>query len=494
MDHVHRALDHAFTLRDRAIDRYHALNPTGKAMLWVWVALHFVFAAVFYFVGWENIFACQSSRESPLHSLERSPFPLTETGLAGLADNIRELPYGWAILSGVIVVRLAFPGLLLSLLPLTCPSLPSFLPLSLPDPAGPPPLSHSPCTHRLELPCPKKVTSLPPLIGYGTAQTLVGFAYGVHPGWLISSFSCLVGGVFSFLLVRRLVGVFAPYIHKDKTFQALSQAVRVKGLPLIILLRLCPFPYPYSNAFFASVETVTLLQFFLATLTITPKLLLHVFVGHRTYLFASPEHRSKMDPLSKWLKCVSSPSWPLPLGSHPDEESLTLRLLRGNSGAFMVVGTLLGAATSWYLYKLTMRYVEEASGASEHDLEAGLLDDVDELLLSSRSRESETEEEELAPGSAGEEEPVRRTATLVDTASGDLEGEQRDGGRRATNELWEETFSDFDDESQQRRVEEEEGAKDGRRDSMAWGLDDPELESFGDENGHGASSIDKRLD
>ncbi|GAA5969489.1 hypothetical protein JCM21900_002754 [Sporobolomyces salmonicolor] len=391
MDPVHRALDHAFTLRDRAIDRYHALNPTGKAMLWVWVALHFVFAAVFYFVGWENIFAW----------------------LAGLADNIRELPYGWAILSGVIVI-----------------------------------------------------TSLPPLIGYGTAQTLVGFAYGVHPGWLISSFSCLVGGVFSFLLVRRLVGVFAPYIHKDKTFQALSQAVRVKGLPLIILLRLCPFPYPYSNAFFASVETVTLLQFFLATLTITPKLLLHVFVGHRTYLFASPEHRSKMDPLSKWL-----------------------------NGAFMVVGTLLGAATSWYLYKLTMRYVEEASGASEHDLEAGLLDDVDELLLSSRSRESETEEQELAPGSAGEEEPVRRTATLVDTASGDLEGEQRDGGRRATNEVWEETFSDFDDESEQRLVEEEEeGAKDGRRDSMAWGLDDPELESFGAEDGHGASSIDKRLD
>ncbi|GAA5859837.1 hypothetical protein JCM1840_006478 [Sporobolomyces johnsonii] len=191
MDHVHRALDYALSLRDRAIDRYHALNYTGKAILWIWVALHFVFAAIFYFVGWENIFAW----------------------LAGLADKIRELPYGWAILSAIIIV-----------------------------------------------------TSLPPLIGYGTAQTLVGFAYGVHPGWLISSFSCLAGGVFAFVLVRRLVGVFAPYIHKDKTFQALSQAVRIKGLPLIILLRLCPFPYPYSNAFFASVETVTLSQFFLATL------------------------------------------------------------------------------------------------------------------------------------------------------------------------------------------------------------------------------------
>ncbi|GAA5894371.1 hypothetical protein JCM5296_005150 [Sporobolomyces johnsonii] len=405
MDQVHRALDYALSLRDRAIDRYHALNYTGKAILWIWVALHFVFAAVFYFVGWENIFAW----------------------LAGLADNIRELPYGWAILSAIIIV-----------------------------------------------------TSLPPLIGYGTAQTLVGFAYGVHPGWLISSFSCLAGGVFAFVLVRRLVGVFAPYIHKDKTFQALSQAVRIKGLPLIILLRLCPFPYPYSNAFFASVETVTLSQFFLATLTITPKLLLHVFVGHRTYLFASPEHRSKMDPLSKWL-----------------------------NGVFMVVGTLLGAATSWYLYKLTMRYVEEASGASERDLEAGLLDDVDELLLSSRERgesETEGEGEELVPlrrareeEEEEEEEPVRRTATLVDTGS-DLEGpegERRDGGGgRATDEVWEETFSDFEDEAELRLAEEEDDddAKDGRRDSMAWGLDDTELESFGGEKGQGTSSIDKRLD
>lgn len=32
------------------------------------------------------------------------------------------------------------------------------------------------------------------------------------------------------------------------------------------LHRLCPFPFPYSNAFFASIESVSLLQFFVATL------------------------------------------------------------------------------------------------------------------------------------------------------------------------------------------------------------------------------------
>lgn len=74
-----------------------------------------------------------------------------------------------------------------------------------------------------------QVTSLPPLIGYGTAQTLIGFAYGVYPGFFISAGSCLVGGVFAFLVVRRLVHLFAPFIHKDKTFRALSNAVKVKG-------------------------------------------------------------------------------------------------------------------------------------------------------------------------------------------------------------------------------------------------------------------------
>ena len=42
-------------------------------------------------------------------------------------------------------------------------------------------------------------------------------------------------------------------------------------MPLVLLVRFCPFPFSYSNAFFASIETVSLVQFLLATLAITPK-------------------------------------------------------------------------------------------------------------------------------------------------------------------------------------------------------------------------------
>ncbi|GAA6047296.1 hypothetical protein JCM3770_001873 [Rhodotorula araucariae] len=260
------------------------------------------------------------------------------------ADFIAASPYGWAILFGIIVF-----------------------------------------------------TSVPPLLGYGTAQTLVGFAYGVWPGFAISAASCLAGGAFAFLVVRHFIRYFAPFVHQDTTFQALSRAVRAKGLPLMMMLRLCPFPYPWSNAFFASIETVTLGQFLLATLAITPKLLLHVFIGHRTYLFADPNSRHAMDPLSKWL-----------------------------NGAFVLLGTVLGAGTSWYLYRLTMRYVAESADLdSAEDLEAGLLDEVDGMLASAGGGAAET----CAPavrGRDGSEEWVERMSDFEeeDEAADDAPAEE----------------------------------------------------------------------
>ena len=153
-EYVRLALERSEHLGTLALDRYRALSKPGKLAVWLWVSLHLVFGALFWLIGPERIFAW----------------------FAALADDVRETPNGWWILSLVIVV-----------------------------------------------------TSIPPLVGYGTAQTLVGFAYGVLPGFWISAASCLVGGAVAFLVVRRLIGLFAPYIQRDKTFAALSRAVRVKG-------------------------------------------------------------------------------------------------------------------------------------------------------------------------------------------------------------------------------------------------------------------------
>ncbi|GAA5922358.1 TVP38/TMEM64 family protein [Sporobolomyces koalae] len=332
--------------------------------------------------------------------------------MAQLADNVRKLEYGWLILGSIVVV-----------------------------------------------------TSLPPLVGYGTAQTLIGFAYGVSPGFFISAGSCLVGGVFAFLVIRRLLRFFAPFIHKDQTFQALSNAVRVKGLPLIILLRLCPFPYPYSNAFFASVESVSLSQFFLATLTITPKLLLHVFIGHRTYLFADPESRHKMDPLSRYI----------------------------NFG-FMIVGSLLGIGTSWYLYRVTMRFVDEAEreriGLGVVDLEegGGLLGQVEEFLESDdRQDPRQTSLDQIQ--SQGTGRTRKGSIRLVDVPEdrgedqwsqdgdfSDFEHEQeliveRERANRSIDK--DQALVDLDEDEPAPRVGQnaQAGGAGPRRDSEAWGFD-----------------------
>ncbi|SGY18278.1 BQ5605_C015g08027 [Microbotryum silenes-dioicae] len=177
------------------------------------------------------------------------------------------------------------------------------------------------------------LTSFPPLFGYGTTITLCGFAFGTFQGWIIAALGCVIGGCLSFVVTRKMIGSFAPMLAREPTFVALGRAVRVKGLGLCILIRLCPFPFPYSNAFFASIETVTLFQFFLSTLCITPKLLLHVWIGSRMFLFADPDSRNRMDPRAKFVNLV-----------------------------FVVMGSVMGMLTSWYLYRLTMTYVQIGAG------------------------------------------------------------------------------------------------------------------------------------
>lgn len=282
------------------------------------------------------------------------------------------------------------------------------------------------------------------------------------------------------------------------------------------MIRLCPFPYPYSNLFFASIETVTFAEFMIATLCVcfpsfcrfcrtdelarlmqsydpkappvrppprppleasslmrsppSPLANSHVFVGHRTYLFADPETRKLMDPTARWVKYVLSlpPSSP-PLLTHSDLV---------NSGIFAVGGSLLGFATSWYLYKLTMQYVAETNGGGSDgdevegatDLETGLLGEVDEFL-------GEDEEDD---GEGGRRE------------RGEGPGKGKGAVRLSEDERWDDNFSDFGDEPSQsqgrKSVEVAKGdgggRRDSRRDSVAWGLgdvDEEEDEAGGEE-------------
>jgi len=186
------------------------------------------------------------------------------------------------------------------------------------------------------------LTSFPPMFGFSTCITICGFTYGLRDGLALAILGTLSGAMASFLLARLLLDRYAQkMLDGQTTLKALGSAIKEKGLPLIVLIRLCPFPYSYSNFFFATVQEVSLWQFFLATCALSIKLLLHVYIGTRIYLFSDPEHRESMDTTTKVL-----------------------------NGLSVAASMALGIGVGVYVYRLTMRYVGEGRVALvEEDLE-----------------------------------------------------------------------------------------------------------------------------
>ncbi|PWN27898.1 hypothetical protein BDZ90DRAFT_205265, partial [Jaminaea rosea] len=187
--------------------------------------------------------------------------------------------------------------------------------------------------------------SFPPTIGYGTVITLCGLSFGsplAAPGnslgyaWFIAASGCLLGSVTAFLVCRIALDThgadwsWVRKVRQGKEWKAMEKAVERKGWKMILLIRLCPFPFVYSNLFFASLrpEVIPMPFFVLATLATTPKLFLHVFIGAQTFeaIQAGRDGGEAATHTSGWFRL------------------------------FYVVGaSALGAATSWYIYHETKK-------------------------------------------------------------------------------------------------------------------------------------------
>ncbi|KAF9263501.1 Golgi apparatus membrane protein TVP38 [Marasmius fiardii PR-910] len=184
--------------------------------------------------------------------------------------------------------------------------------------------------------------SFPPLTGHSTLSTLCGFAYGMK-GFAITAVASVLGSALIFVLLRTLFSArLRSWSSKNEKWQALESVVRAKGLPLIILIRVSPFPpWVYSNSLFASIESVSLWQFVIATTFIFPKLLLQVFVGSRIAALSDGDSRSHMDIRTKVL-----------------------------NGVLVGVGIVVAICTSALVYTLVQRHIKTLSGLPR---------DVDEL-------------------------------------------------------------------------------------------------------------------
>jgi len=206
--------------------------------------------------------------------------------------------------------------------------------------------------------------SFPPMTAQTTTVTLCGFAYGMK-GFYIALAGSVLGSSVTFVVLRFLFSKrLREWSATNEKWTALETVVKAKGLPLVILIRLSPIPpWAYANTFFASIHTVSLWQFIVATLFLSPKLLLHTFIGSRLASLSDGEQREKMDTQTKLI----------------------------NAG-LAVGGIFIGVAASVIVYRLVqhqLRHLKGVSPSAEEDI-IEALEEADEgaPLLGNLSSES----------------------------------------------------------------------------------------------------------
>jgi hypothetical protein len=188
-----------------------------------------------------------------------------------------------------------------------------------------------------------------------------------HPSWYIAASATILGSTASFIASRSLLKSFVDRLIKgDKRFAALALTLKHDGLKLLVMIRLCPLPYSLSNGAIATFPTVHWASYGLATAIISPKLMLHIFIGSQLEKIA--ESGGKMDPKTKAISYLS-----------------------------IGIGAIAGIVTGWFMYKKTRERAaqleaEERAGirrASIEDLEREYSDDPEALGAAETLREEE---------------------------------------------------------------------------------------------------------
>jgi hypothetical protein len=158
----------------------------------------------------------------------------------------------------------------------------------------------------------------------------------------------------------------ARIVAKDKRFGALALTLQHDGIRLLFMIRLCPLPFTLTNAALSSIPTVHWVQFAGATAAASPKLLLHIWIGAQLALLA--EQGNKMDARTKAVSITG-----------------------------MVVGSVAGLVTGWWIYTQTVKRSKELRALEE--AEQGMLDpeefaDEDDAGLSDGTTEYLREQED----------------------------------------------------------------------------------------------------
>ncbi|UKZ77148.1 hypothetical protein TrVFT333_004867 [Trichoderma virens FT-333] len=173
------------------------------------------------------------------------------------------------------------------------------------------------------------VTSVPPIVGYSTANTIAGFVYGFPMGWPIAASACIIGSLTAFMACRTVLsGHVNKLIGNDHRFVALGQVLRRDGILYLTGIRFCPLPFSLSNGFLATIPSISPLSFVISTALSTPKLLIHIFIGSRLAIIA--EQGDAMPFRDKIVNYTG-----------------------------MIIGGAIGAAAGYIIYRRTMARADE---------------------------------------------------------------------------------------------------------------------------------------
>jgi hypothetical protein len=164
------------------------------------------------------------------------------------------------------------------------------------------------------------------------------------------------------------------------------------------MIRLCPLPYSLSNGALSTIPTVTWQQFMLATALVSPKLLLHVFVGSKLGELA--EKGKTMDARTKAVSYIS-----------------------------IGIGIIAGALTGWVIYRQTKIRAKELEEQERQHIRTGSRDTI-------RSEYSDD------PGALEAAEALREDEDDI-----------------SLRETWDDEYEDDEDEPYRDLVDDEEDAR-----------------------------------
>ncbi|GEQ67482.1 hypothetical protein JCM33374_g1147 [Metschnikowia sp. JCM 33374] len=122
----------------------------------------------------------------------------------------------------------------------------------------------------------------PPLLGFSALSMLCGMVYGFPGGWPLLAAASITGSFASFMVFRYFLRNQAEsLVARNEKFRAFSEILKEDAsLFLLILLRLCPLPYSLSNGALAAIPNLPATTYLLASFITSPKMFMHVFIGH----------------------------------------------------------------------------------------------------------------------------------------------------------------------------------------------------------------------